>query len=131
MSAQAVARRNGNGNGKAALTSATTLPIDLDDLLAAAGEDEALPYPFTFRGHSYEFPHPKSWPIQVQKRLVDQDFEGALKLLLGDGEAQQMFDDGLSMGHVDVLLRNVMKSAGLGDDLGNSSASPPPGSTQT
>jgi hypothetical protein len=105
--------------------------FDLDQAAAAAAAaQEATPFPFTYRGATYEVPPALNWPLQAQALIGRGELADAMVLLLGQATFDQLCAAGMTMGELNVLFEEVGRAAGVGG-LPNSPPPAPPGSTAT
>jgi hypothetical protein len=96
---------------------------------ALAAETESTPFGFTYKGHDYDVPPARVWPLAALRQIALGDLEAALPVLLGPGAFDQLSDDGLTLGELNLLFEQLGKQQGL--DLPNSAAPRRRGSTRT
>jgi len=116
------------GNGSAAAVTGS----EVFDLTAAASAalGEITPFPFTYKGGSYEIPPQTAWPLSAMAKLAAGDIETAMSELIGPANYLRLVDAGLTVGEMNVLMNEAAKHGGLAG-LPNSSTPAPPGSSRT
>jgi hypothetical protein len=97
---------------------------------AAAAEGETAPFPFTFKGESYELPAQTKWPVSALTALARGELDTALAVLLGEEQVERLMLAGITVGQLNVLFEGVAKSAGV-ENLPNFAKPARPGSRRT
>ena len=113
------AKANANG-------STTDHIFDLEEAAkAAATEAGDQPFPFTYKGASYEIPPGNSWPVAALAALGAGELEAALSELLGGDTYGQLTAAGLTVGQLNALFTEAGRRAGF-PSLPNSPLPAPP-----
>lgn len=117
---------------KASANGSTTAHIfDLEAAAqAAATEAGDEPFPFTYKGTSYEIPPGNSWPVAALAALGAGELEAALTALLGGDTYGQLSAAGLTVGQLNALFTEAGRRAGF-PSLPNSPLPAPPSSSPT
>jgi hypothetical protein len=117
---------------KASANGSTTAHIfDLEEAAkAAATEAGDEPFPFTYKGTSYEIPPGNSWPVAALAALGAGELEAALTALLGGDTYGQLSAAGLTVGQLNALFTEAGRRAGF-PSLPNSPLPAPPSSSPT
>lgn len=106
-----------------ASASANGKPERFDlEAAALAAEAESTPFAFTYKGHDYDVPPARVWPLKALRQIALGNLEDALPVLLGPGAFDQLSDDELTLGELNVLFEQLAKAQGL-ESLG--STAPP------
>ena len=111
----------------------TTAPhiFDLEEAAkAAATEAGDEPFPFTYKGASYEIPPGNSWPVAALAALGAGELESALSELLGGDTYGKLTAAGLTVGQLNTLFTEAGRRAGF-PSLPNSPSLAPPSLSPT
>jgi len=104
----------------------TTGVFDLSAAASAAiAEAEGRPFVFAFAGDMYELPNQKLWPLTATDALADPEDGGNMKEFFRaigakDGTYERLVGAGMRMAHLDTLMTQATKDAGLGDTKNSS-----------
>jgi len=97
---------------------------------AAAAQNEAVPFGFTYKGEDYEIPPATSWPLAAQAQIAAGELEAALTGLLGEDAYRRLVAAGMTVGDLNLLFTAVGEAAGV-ESLPNLPAPAQRGSTPT
>lgn len=81
---------------------------------AAAKEGSGAPFPFTYKGLTYEIPPSSEWPLETLAKLGAGDLNGSLTDLLGADAYAALCGAGLKLSELSVLFEAVAADAGIG-----------------
>jgi hypothetical protein len=95
----------------------------------AAGEANADPFPFAYKGQTYSIPPMSEWPVSALRAVGRGDFDAALPVLLGDEATEALCDAGLKIGELTTLFDRVAQESGMMAGLPNPPG-PAPGSSR-
>ncbi|HXC65257.1 MAG TPA: hypothetical protein VNZ67_12925, partial [bacterium] len=105
--------------------------FDLEEAAkAAATEAGDEPFPFTYKGASYEIPPGNSWPVAALAALGAGELESALSELLGGDTYGKLTAAGLTVGQLNTLFTEAGRRAGF-PSLPNSPSLAPPSLSPT